>query len=815
MERDGKNTLLGTDEVIIWEDGDANVQLNQTETTAATEFAELFEADYQKLADIKEGKIITGTITSVSSDVIIVDIGHKTDGEIPAYEFKNIDGKISVKAGDEIEIFLETFENRHGQLILSYEKAEVMKSWNKLGEAFENEEVVTGKIVRRVKGGLHVDIGVRAFLPGSQIDLRPVKNLDDFVGETFEYKIIKFNKARSNVVLSRRVLLEINREQTRSETLKRLQEGTVVQGIVKNLTDYGAFVDLGGVDGLLHITDMSWGRVNHPSQIFDVGQEIKVSILTFDPKSMRVSLGYKQLLEDPWKTAVDKYQENTVGKGLVVSLTDYGAFVELEDGVEGLIHISEMSWSKRIKHPSKVVSIGDEVECMILGIDPHTRRISLGLKQLEENPWHDIEKKYQVGDVIKGQVRNITDFGIFVAVKEGVDALVHVSDISWVERIKRPEELFHIGQEIEAMVLQIDTREEKFSLSIKQLTPDPWLEVAKSYTPGSKHEGTISKIMNFGVFVRIDQGFDGLIHISELGLDDGLRTYDAYKVDDKINFAVLSIDNDQRKISLSKVAFEISGDELDTYIDAAKSSRLNPTRRHRSYSAPRHDVSSPSAAGDATTSTSSSTATPASPDTAIVPKEQDSAALSQDQSAPPPTETTALASEDDKQSKDSGTEDHQENKAAAATEDAADKDDEAKNLAGITLAGDTANPSNWSPTEVADQGKDHDQADTVHTTDDAQASTVDATMAQEDATEVAASTPPLSSAASSDPVATTTHDDQQEASLDSTAKASLAAGEVLTQDLAPTASELKAADAEDSAHTSTDEQDTAKTDDST
>lgn len=574
-----KNSLLGTDDVIVWEDM-TNPLLNAEEEQHATEFAQLFEAEDQKRAHIKEGKIISGTITNISSDVVIVDIGHKTDGEIPTYEFKSIDGVIKVETGQDIEVFLESFENRYGQLVLSYEKAELMKAWDKLGLAFENEEVISGKIVRRVKGGLHVDIGVRAFLPGSQIDLRPVKNLDDFVGETYDYKIIKFNKARSNVVISRRVLLESSREQTRHETLKNLEEGKVIPGVVKNLTDYGAFVDLGGVDGLLHITDMSWGRVNHPSQIFDVGQEIEVMILTYDPKSMRVSLGYKQLQPDPWLSAIDKYHENTITKGLVVSLTDYGAFVELEDGIEGLIHISEMSWSKRIKHPSKVVSIGDEVECMILGIDPKTKRISLGLKQLEENPWHGIEQKYQVGDVIKGQVRNITDFGIFVAVEEGVDALVHISDISWVSRIKRPAELYHKGQEIEAMVLQIDTKEEKFSLSIKQLTPDPWLEVMKLYTPGSKHKGVISKIMNFGIFVRIEEGFDGLIHISELDLDDGAWIYDHFKTDDEIQFAVLSVDKDNRKISLSCVACKLDGAELESYIEQANSSR-EPAPKHR------------------------------------------------------------------------------------------------------------------------------------------------------------------------------------------------------------------------------------------
>ena len=558
---------------VVWQDDDGDFGLEQdNDELKNSEFVQLFEESCSKLGEIKEGAIISGLITSISGDYAIVDIGHKTDAEVPLYEFKEggeDSEPLNVSVGDKVDVYLESFENRHGDLVLSFEKAQLVKAWDNLALAFENGDVVQGKVVRRVKGGLHVDVGVRAFLPGSQIDLRPVKNLDNLVGETFDYKIIKFNKARANVVLSRRVLLEHDREKVRTQTIDNLKEGINVKGIVKNLTDYGAFVDLGGVDGLLHITDMSWGRVSHPSQLFEIGQELEVVVLSYDAKSLRVSLGYKQLQEDPWSSVVKKYAVGSKARGVVVSLTDYGAFVELENGIEGLIHISEMSWSKRIRHPSKLVAIGDEVDVMILGVDTNAKRISLGMKQLETNPWDSIEEKYHIGDVISGKIRNITDFGIFVAVEEGVDALIHVSDISWTERMRRPAEKFHKGQEIQAKVLQINTVEEKFSLGIKQLQEDPWANIVSAYTVGSRHKGVVSKVMNFGVFVKMEQGFEGLIHVSELNVEHTIRRPVEYmNVGDEIEYIVLNMVRQDRKISLSKKAVDLGleGEELKKYI---------------------------------------------------------------------------------------------------------------------------------------------------------------------------------------------------------------------------------------------------------
>ena len=578
MDQEEKDVLLGTDLKIVWQDDDSTWMDRDTEESHDSEFAQLYAQSCEHLDEIKERTIIKAKVTNISGDYVIVDIGHKTDGEIPGYEFRgpHQEGEsteLSVQVGDTIEVFLESFEDSEGQLVLSYEKAELMKAWDRLAKAFEEEAVVRGTVVRKIKGGLHVDVGVRAFLPGSQIDLRPVKDLDSLVGESFDFKIIKFHKGRANVVLSRRVLLEQGREEIRQKTITDLKEGLQVKGVVKNLTDYGAFVDLGGVDGLLHITDMSWGRVSHPSQVFEIGQEIEVLILSYDPKTVRVSLGYKQLQEDPWTQVVEKYEVDSKAQGVVVSLTDYGAFVELEDGVEGLIHISEMSWSRRVRHPSKLVSIGDEVAVVILGIDLKAKRISLGMKQLEVNPWESIQEKYQPGDVIKGVIRNVTDFGIFVAVEEGVDALIHVSDISWTERLKRPPETYHKGQEVEAKVLQIDTVGEKFSLGIKQLQEDPWNQVMERYQVGSVHSGVVSKVMNFGAFVKIEEGFEGLIHVSELSAETAFkRPYDLVNEGDEVSFMVLSVDHKDRRISLSKkvVDLGLEGEELGEYIEEAR-----------------------------------------------------------------------------------------------------------------------------------------------------------------------------------------------------------------------------------------------------
>src|SRR5262247_3505036 len=440
-------------------------------------FAALF-AESLKKEEVKEGEILRGTVIAVGKDYAIVDVGYKSEGQVPLEEFRNADGSIDVKPGDTVDVLLESRENEAGMVVLSKEKADLFKVWDEISAACERDELIEGVITARVKGGLSVTIrgGVKAFLPGSQVDLRPVRNLDAFLGQNFKFKVIKFNKKRGNIVLSRRVLLEKERAALKESTLERLKEGQIVEGIVKNLTEYGAFIDLGGIDGLLHITDMSWGRVNHPSELFQVGDHVRVKVLKFNADTERVSLGLKQITEDPWSRAAEKYVPGTVVRGKVVSLKDYGAFIELEEGIEGLVHISEMSWTRRVKHPSKMVAVGDTVEAVVLDVDERDRKISLGMKQIEPNPWSVIEERYPVGTRVTGTVRNITNFGVFVGLEEGIDGLVHVSDISWTEQIKHPSEKFNKGDAVEAVVLKIDKENEKFSLGIKQLQPNPWDE---------------------------------------------------------------------------------------------------------------------------------------------------------------------------------------------------------------------------------------------------------------------------------------------------------------------------------------------------
>jgi small subunit ribosomal protein S1 len=549
---------------IKWEDEDTGFDDGQQ----SSEFASMLD-NQEGTGGVKEGSIVNGNVVSINDDYVIVDIGHKCTGEIPKAEFlKPGTTVIPVKIGDTVEVYLDTFENNEGEMILSRERAEMLRAWDRISDAFDKNEIVEGVIMSRVKGGLSVDIGVKAFLPGSQVDLRPVRNLDKLIGTSLQFKIIKFNKKRGNIVLSRRVLLEQDREKLRSSTLGNLKEGAIFKGIVKNITDYGAFIDLGGIDGLLHITDMSWGRINHPSQLFEVGQEIDVKVLSYDPDRQRVSLGFKQLQEDPWQKAVAKYQLNTRCKGRVVSLTDYGAFVELEPGVEGLIHVSEMSWSKRVKHPSKIVQVGDEVEVVVLNILEDTRRISLGMKQIEPNPWELVKEKYHEGDVIRGKIRNITDFGIFVGIEDGIDGLIHISDISWTERIKHPGDLYKKGDEVEAKVLQIDTENERFSLGIKQLGEDPWMKAAEKLVPGTKGKGKVTKVADFGVFVEIAPGVEGMIHISELADENVAKVTDIAKEGDDVDFIVLTTDADERRFSLSRKAYlkNLEGDQLREYI---------------------------------------------------------------------------------------------------------------------------------------------------------------------------------------------------------------------------------------------------------
>lgn len=549
---------------IKWEEEDTELNI---ERDVSSEFEKLLEEENQN-ALIKEGVIVDGTIVRFTDDAVIVDIGHKSEGEIPLAEFLNSEGSCPFNEGDKVEVYLDSFEDNDGEMVLSRERAEMLRAWDRISDAFERDDIIEGSVVARVKGGLSVDIGVKAFLPGSQVDLRPVRNLDKLIGVALSFKIIKFNKKRGNIVLSRRVLLEQDREKLRSETLSSLKEEAILKGIVKNITDYGAFIDLGGIDGLLHITDMSWGRINHPSQMFEVGQEIEVKVLSYDEGRQRVSLGYKQLQTDPWLTVSERYQVDSRAKGVVVSLTDYGAFVELEQGVEGLIHISEMSWSKRVKHPSKVVQVGDEVEVVILAMDTENRRISLGMKQIEPNPWDIVKEKYQEGDIIRGKIRNITDFGIFVGIEDGIDGLIHISDISWTDRINHPGDLYKKGDEIEAKVLQIDCEAERFSLGIKQLSDDPWAKAAIETPSGSKGKGKITKVTDFGVFVELVPGVEGMIHVSELSDENVEKPSDVVKEGEEIEFIVLSSNSEERRFSLSRKALlqKLQGEQLKQYI---------------------------------------------------------------------------------------------------------------------------------------------------------------------------------------------------------------------------------------------------------
>ena len=537
-------------------------------------FAELLEEFEEKQGDIREGEIVTGKVVDFVGDFVVVDIGYKSEGQISKDEFATRDGGLSINVGDEVEVLVEARENEDGLCILSKEKADKLKIWEEISKAAERDEIVEGAIISRVKGGLSVDIGVKAFLPGSQVELRPTRNLDKFIGQTFRFKIIKFNKKRGNIVLSRRVLLEEERAELKKKTLTRLKEGAILDGVVKNITEYGAFVDLGGIDGLLHITDMSWGRVHHPSEVVNIGDEIKVKILKFNPENERVSLGYKQLTPDPWINAHERYPIGLRSLGRVVSLIDYGAFVELEEGIEGLIHISEMSWTKRVKHPNRMVSVGDIIDIVVLNIEPDAKKISLGMKQVEPNPWEKLEERYPVGTRIVGKIRNITDFGLFVGVEEGIDGLVHISDISWTQKVRNPAEIYKRGEEVEAVVLNIDVENERFSLGIKQLHSDPWETLPARYPSGSVVEAKITKLTEFGAFAELEDGIEGLIHISELSPDRVEDPSQVVKVGEIHKTEIISIDPVDRKIALSIKSFVMRNERgtLRQYIDQDGSS---------------------------------------------------------------------------------------------------------------------------------------------------------------------------------------------------------------------------------------------------
>jgi small subunit ribosomal protein S1 len=530
---------------------------------------EMYEESFKRFA---EGEVVTGRIISVDKDHVLVDIGYKSEGQIRIHEFRDENGNIVVKTGDSVEVMVEWWDDENEVVILSKEKAAKVKVWDDIKKAHDNDEVIQGIILARVKGGFSVDVGVQAFLPGSQADLRPIRNLDEMVGKTFNFKVLKYNRKRSNIVLSRRALLEQERETKRSATLTTIHEGKVLSGIVKNLTEYGVFVDLGGVDGLLHITDISWGRVKHPSELFKVGDEITVKVLNLDVEKERVSLGMKQLSQDPWISAVEKYPIGARINGKVVSLTDYGAFVELEEGIEGLIHVSEMSWTRKVRHPSKIVSIGDMVEAIVLDIKPENRRISLGMKQIAPNPWDVISEKYPVGTTIEGKIKNITDFGIFIGIDEGIDGLVHISDISWTKRIKHPSEIYKKGDVIQAIVLDIEKDNERFSLGIKQLQPDPWKTVAQRYEVGKIITGTVTNLTDFGIFVELEEGIEGLVHVSEISKEKIKTPVGKFNINDVITARVMNINSDERRIGLSIKRLEVEDEQalLSEYVNSMK-----------------------------------------------------------------------------------------------------------------------------------------------------------------------------------------------------------------------------------------------------
>jgi small subunit ribosomal protein S1 len=517
------------------------------------EESEDFDLLYDEtLVGISEQEIITGVVTTIGKDYVTVDIGFKSDCLIPTEEFQNSEGTLTANIGDQVEVYVEALEEDDGITSISKTKAEKLRVWEKIGKIYEEDGIVTGAIINRIKGGLSVDIGVKAFLPGSQVDLRPVRNLDKLLGESFDFKILKFNQKRGNIVLSRRALLEIDREEKRKKTLEILHEGASILGVVKNITDYGVFVDLGGVDGLLHITDMTWGRIVHPSEMFSIGDEVEVLVLKYNPDEQKVSLGLKQKTQNPWESVSENYSAGTKITGRIVSLTDYGAFIELEPGVEGLIHVSEMSWTKKIRHPSKVVQLGQEVDAVVKEIDVERKRISLSMKEAEPNPWRLALDRYPIGSVVTGRVRNITDFGIFVGLDEGIDGLVHVSDISWAQRQRKPSEIARKGEEIEVKVLNIDVEQERLSLGIKQLTEDPWRNLDDRFPLNQEVVGRVVNITDFGIFVEVLEGVEGLVHISEIdGSVPKNKITDFYPVDTEVRARVIKIDPEERRLGLS------------------------------------------------------------------------------------------------------------------------------------------------------------------------------------------------------------------------------------------------------------------------
>jgi small subunit ribosomal protein S1 len=529
----------------------------ETEQELSPQEYEHLLAQYENsFKNLQEGQIIRGRVLAVTPSEVIVDIGYKSEGIIPVTEFTDFSGNVTVKEGDPVDVLLERTEDQNGYVVLSKDKAEKMKVWDEVEKSYRLGTTVKGRVIDRIKGGLAVDIGVKAFLPGSLVDVKPVKNLEALRGKELEFKVISVDKKRGNIVLSRKAVVEIEQEARKKETLQLLEEGRVLKGVVKNLTDYGAFVDLGGLDGLLHVTDMSWGRVNHPSDLVKVGDEIDVVVLKFDRETERVSLGTKQLTEDPWAHVPDKYPAGSRVAGRVTNVTDYGAFVELEEGVEGLVHVSEMSWSKKVKSPSKVVSPGDRVEAMVTDVNREARRISLSLKETLPDPWDSVVEKYGVGSTVQGKVRNLTDFGAFVEIEEGVDGLVHVSDMSWTKRIKHPSEVLKKGDDVQAVITSIDQENRRISLSIKEFQPNDWQTFKDRHQVGDVVDGVVTRVADFGVFIQIEGLVEGLMHVSETTIPRGAKPQEHFHEGEAIRARILRIDDAEMKVGLSGLNLE-------------------------------------------------------------------------------------------------------------------------------------------------------------------------------------------------------------------------------------------------------------------
>ena len=513
---------------------------------------------------MEEDKVVTGTVIKITDKYVVVDIGLKSEGLIPKEQVIDHTGEPKLAVGDAVEVVVEREEHEGGYLV-SYEKAQRHRLWDQLEKAAVEKTPVTGTVLSRVKGGLTVDIGVKAFLPGSQVEIRPVRNLDTYLGQPLDVRVIKLNKKRGNVVVSRKEILEEEQNARKSVTLETLEEGTILTGVVKKLTDYGAFVELGGLDGLLHITDMSWGRLTHPRDLVQVGDEIQVKVLKFDKDKQRVSLGFKQLTPDPWLDAIERYPIGAQVKGRVLSVTDYGAFVELEQGIEGLVHVSEMTWSKRMKHPSKMVKPGDEVDTIILAVNPNDRRISLGMKQLQDNPWEQLENKYPTGATVEGRVRNLTDFGAFIEIEDGIDGLVHVSNLSWTKRVKHPSEVLKKGEKVRAVVLGVEPENRRLSLGVKQLEPDVWDTFFAQHRTGDVVKGKVLRTAQFGAFVELAEGVEGLCHVSEAVDDHGKQVN--LEVGSEHEFKIVKMSPEEKKVGLSLrgVGEEASREEVESY----------------------------------------------------------------------------------------------------------------------------------------------------------------------------------------------------------------------------------------------------------